>query len=453
MAQETGKLVSWKKKEGESVRKGELLLEVETDKAVVEIEAGSDGILGGITAQEGAVVPVGQTIAWLLKPGEAPPTSVGPVQTGRTGAAAFQQPVAAAESVAGLQGDPLAAAAAANIRISPKARRLAKEHFVDITTIRGTGPDGEIVAEDVMAATVRTPGATAPAMSQIAAAAPAPAASPMASAPASAPAPVSSPVPSAPVPTPAPSSVVPSAPAPAPVTAPSVVAASAPADLGALTSIGRLMAERTTQSWTTAPHFFVSRDVDCTELVATRRRLGPEVERSRGVKLTYTDLLTAVIAQTLRKHPRMNASWTGDTVKSNADVNVGLAMAVTDAVVVAVIPTTDTLSLGEIAVRRRDLAERARANRLQPADITAATFTLSNLGMYHVDSFTAIIVPPQAGILAVGAMKDRLVPVIGGIATKPMMTITLSCDHRVLDGARGAAFMHDLVEALENPVL
>jgi pyruvate dehydrogenase E2 component (dihydrolipoyllysine-residue acetyltransferase) len=408
MAQETGKLVSWKKKEGDSVRKGELLLEVETDKAVVEIEAAGDGILGGITAQAGAVVPVGQTIAWLLKPGETPPASTAPVQTGRTGAAALQQPVVAAESAAGPQGDPLAAAAAANIRISPKARRLAKEHFVDITRIKGTGPGGEIVAEDVLAATARAAAPSSPAVAHVAAA---------------------------------------SVPAPVPVI-PSV-----PAELGALSSIGRIMAERTTQSWTTAPHFFVSRDVDCTDLVAARRRLGPEIERTRGVKLTYTDLLTALVARTLRKHPRMNASWTGDSVKANADVNVGLAMAVTDAVVVGAIPRTDGMSLGEIAARRRELTERAHANKLQPADITGVTFTISNLGMYHVDSFTAIIVPPQAGILAVGAMKDRLVPVMGGIATKPIMTITLSCDHRVLDGARGAAFMHDLVEALENPAL
>ena len=406
MAQETGKLVSWKKKEGDSVKKGELLLEVETDKAVVEIEANGDGILGGVTAQAGAVVPVGQTIAWLLKPGETPPTQTAAVQTGRTGAAALQQPVVAAESAAGPQGDPLAVAAAGNIRISPKARRLAKEHGVDITRIKGTGPGGEIVAEDVLAATARAAAATAPAATYAAA---------------------------------------------APASAPAI--ASAPAELGALSSIGRIMAERTTQSWTTAPHFFVSRDVDCTELVAARKRFGPEVERSRGVKLTYTDLLTAIVAQTLRKHPRMNASWTGDTIKANADVNVGLAMAVTDAVVVGVIPRTDGISLGDIAARRRDLTERARANKLQPADITGATFTISNLGMYNVDSFTAIIVPPQAGILAVGAMKDRLVPVMGGIATKPIMTITLSCDHRVLDGARGAAFMHDLVEALQNPVL
>jgi pyruvate dehydrogenase E2 component (dihydrolipoamide acetyltransferase) len=403
MAQETGKLVSWKKKEGDSVKKGELLLEVETDKAVVEIEAGGDGILGGITAQAGAVVPVGQTIAWLLKPGETPPTSTGPVQTGRTGAAAMQPAVAAAESLAGPQGDPLAAAVAGNIKISPKARRLAKEHGVDITKIRGTGPGGEIVAEDVLAAKGPAP------------------------APSSAPRVAASPVP-----------------------APSMPSVST--ELGALSSIGRIMAERTTQSWTTAPHFFVSREVDGTGLVAAREKFGPDVERTRSVKLTYTDLLTAIIAKTLRKHPRMNASWTGDSIKANADVNVGLAMAVTDAVIVGVVPKTDTMGLGDIAVRRRDLTERARNNKLQPADITGATFTISNLGMYHVDAFTAIIVPPQAGILAVGAMTDRVVPVPGGIGVRPRMTITLSCDHRVLDGARGAAFMHDLVEALQSPV-
>ena len=405
MAQETGKLVSWKKKEGDSVKKGELLLEVETDKAVVEVEAAADGVLGGVTAHAGAVVPVGQTIAWLLKPGEKPPVQTAPVQTGRTGAAALQMPAVEPESVAGPQGDPLAVAAAFNIRISPKARRLAKEHNVDIRQIKGTGPAGEIVADDVLAA--KSGGAAAPAA---------------VAAPPSTPA---SPMPA--------------------------VATMSPADLGALSSIGKIMAERTTQSWTTTPHFFVSRDVDCTELVAARKRLGAQIERERGVKLTYTDLLTTVIAQTLRKHPRMNASWTGDAVKANADVNVGLAMAVTDAVVVGVLPKTDAMALGDIASRRRELTERARANKLQPADITGATFTISNLGMYNVDSFTAIIVPPQAGILAVGAMKDRLVPVMGGIATKPMMTITLSCDHRVLDGARGAMFLHDLVEGLQSP--
>ncbi len=406
MAQETGKLVSWKKKEGDPVKKGELLLEVETDKAVVEVEASGDGILGGITAHAGAVVPVGQTIAWLLKPGEKPPAQTAPVQTGRTGAAAVQMPAPAVEpeSIAGPQGDPLAIAAQFNIRISPKARRLAKEHNIDIRRIKGTGPSGEIVADDVLAA---KGGAAATA-----------------------------------------AAVAPPPPMPAPPV--QVPAAALPADLGTMSSIGKIMAERTTQSWTTTPHFFVSRDVDCTELVAARKRLGPQIERERGVKLTYTDLLTAIVAQALGMHPRMNASWTGDAVKANPEVNVGLAMAVTDAVVVGVLPKTEGMTLADIASRRRELTERARANKLQPSDITGATFTISNLGMYNVDSFTAIIVPPQAGILAVGAMKDRLVPIMGGIATKPMMTITLSCDHRVLDGARGAMFLQDVVEALEN---
>jgi len=397
MAQETGKLVSWKKKDGETVKKGDLLLEVETDKAVVEIEAAGDGILGGITAKAGDVVPVGQTIAWLLKAGEAAPATTAPTQTGRTGAAA---PQAAASAAPATAVGPVANAGP--VQISPKARRLAKEHGVDVTRIKGTGPGGEIIAEDVLAARGSQ------------------AAAPSAAAP------------------------------PARPAAPPAAAPQASAELGALSSIGRIMAERTTQSWTTAPHFFVSREVDCTELVAARKRLGPEIERTRGVKLTFTDLLTAIVAQALRKHPRMNASWTGDAIKANADINVGLAMAVTDAVVVGVVPKTDGIGLGDIASRRRDLTERARTNKLSPADITGATFTISNLGMYHVDSFTAIIVPPQAGILAVGAMKDRLVPVMGGVAVKPMMTLTLSCDHRVLDGARGAMFMHDLVEALTD---
>jgi pyruvate dehydrogenase E2 component (dihydrolipoamide acetyltransferase) len=397
MAQETGKLVSWKKKDGESVKKGELLLEVETDKAVVEIEAAADGILGGITAQVGDVVPVGQTIAWLLKAGEAVPAAKAPTQTGRTGAAAGTPAAAqAAAAAAPVEGDE--AAKTGPVRISPKARRLAKEHGVDVTRLKGTGPGGEILAEDVLGAK----GA------------------------------VSSPA------------------APSPAAAPSSASAmpSVSTELGAMSSIGKIMAERTTQSWTTAPHFFVSREVDGTALVAAREKLGPDIERTRGVKLTYTDLLTAIIARVLRKHPRMNASWTGDSIKANPDVNVGLAMAVTDAVAVGVVPKTDTMALGDISVRRRDLSERARTNKLSPADITGATFTISNLGMYHVDSFTAIIVPPQAGILAVGAMTDRVVPVPGGIGVRPMMTITLSCDHRVVDGARGAAFMHDLVEAL-----
>jgi pyruvate dehydrogenase E2 component (dihydrolipoamide acetyltransferase) len=191
------------------------------------------------------------------------------------------------------------------------------------------------------------------------------------------------------------------------------------------------MAERTTQSWTTVPHFFLSRDVDATPLNAMR-------EAMTGV--THTDLLVALVARALRKHPRLNGG--------SAAVNVAIAIAVEDAVVTGVIHRADSSSLPAIASRRKELSERARAGKLQPADIAGATFTISNLGMYGVDAFTAIIVPPQAGILAVGAITDRVVAVNGQPAVRPMMTLTLSCDHRAVDGARGAAFLNDVVESI-----
>jgi pyruvate dehydrogenase E2 component (dihydrolipoamide acetyltransferase) len=213
------------------------------------------------------------------------------------------------------------------------------------------------------------------------------------------------------------------------------------------------MAERTTQSWTTVPHFFVMRDMDARGLSAARERLLPPIDRSHGVKITYTDLLVAIVSRTLKQHPRLNASWTADGIVSHEDVNIALAMAVDNAVITAVIPRADRAAVADIAVRRRDLAERARVGRLQPADIAGATFTISNLGMFEVDAFTAIIVPPQAAILAVGAIADRVVPVDGKPDVRPMMTMTLSCDHRVVDGARAAAFMRDLAAAIRAPEL
>src|SRR5688500_10516829 len=243
MAQETGKLVSWKKKAGEQVKKGEMLLEVETDKAVVEIEAQGDGILGGVTAKEGDVVPVGQTIAWLLKPGEQPPANVAASQTGRKMDSA---PAAAAAAAAPAAPEPVSAAGA---RISPKARRLAREHGVDIATLRGSGPGGEILAEDIMKAAAGRAPAGGPAKAGHFDAA---AARPMSPPPA---------------------------------------ASSGPPE--AVSSIGRIMAERTTQSWTTVPHFFVTREVDATALNATRERWIPIIEKSHGVKVTHTDFIVA----------------------------------------------------------------------------------------------------------------------------------------------------------------
>jgi pyruvate dehydrogenase E2 component (dihydrolipoamide acetyltransferase) len=395
MAQETGKLVSWKKKEGEQVKKGEMLLEAETDKAVVEIEAGGDGLLAGVTAKTGDVVPVGQTIAWLLKPGESLPATGGPqAQSGRKMDAAPATQAAAATTAAP------APVSAAGARISPKARRLAREHGVDITTLAGSGSGGEILADDIVKASASA------------------------------------------------ARVAPPAAAARPASPPSA-APSGPAD--AVSSIGRIMAERTTQSWTSVPHFFVARDVDATRLNATREHLIPVIEKSHGVKVTHTDLIVAAVARALRQHPRMNGSWTNNAVALNADVNVALAMAVDNAVVTAVIRNSDKLPLGAIAKQRKELSDRARANRLQPADISGATFTISNLGMFSVDAFTAIIVPPQAGILAVGAIADRVVAVDGMIGVRPMVTLTLSSDHRLIDGARAAQFLNDVVLALAEP--
>jgi pyruvate dehydrogenase E2 component (dihydrolipoamide acetyltransferase) len=417
MAQETGKLVSWKKKEGEQVKKGEMLLEVETDKAVVEIEAGGDGVLSGVTAKVGDVVPVGQTIAWLLKPGESLPTGGAQAQTGRKMDSA---PATAAAAAAPAAPEAVSVAGA---KISPKARRLAREHGVDVTKLRGSGSGGEILADDILKAAQAASGpAAVPSAASVSASGLAKAGPDDA--------------PAAPTPSARP-------------TAPPQPVAAGPAD--AVSSIGRIMAERTTQSWTTVPHFFVARDVDATALNAMREGLIPVIEKSHGVKITHTDLMVAAVAKALKQFPRMNGSWVNNGVSLNTDINVALAMAVENAVVTAVIRNTDRLPLGAIAKQRKELSERARANKLQPADISGATFTISNLGMFAVDAFTAIIVPPQAGILAVGAITDRVVAVDSMIAIRPMVTLTLSSDHRLIDGARAAQFMQEVVATLSDP--
>jgi pyruvate dehydrogenase E2 component (dihydrolipoamide acetyltransferase) len=395
MAQETGKLLAWRKKEGEAIAKGEPLLDIETDKAVVEIEAPADGILAGVKAQAGDVIPVGQTIAWIVSPGEKPPVEEAAAASGR------RMDTKAAPAAADAANTPAAASTAApavNARISPKARRLAREHGVELSRVRGTGSEGEILAEDILAfvgAGGSTSGSAAPGRAE-----------------------------------------TPQAEARATQT---------------LSQVARLMAERTTQSWTTAPHFFVSREIDAGAFVSAREKFRPAIEKERGVRLSHTDLLIAAVAQALEKHPLVNASWTGDGIRLHPEVNVGVAMAVEGGVVVAAIPATNTKKLGEIAVMRRDLTERARAGKLRPADITGATFTISNLGMYQVDAFTAIIVSPQAAILAVGRIADRVVPVDGKPGIRPMMSLTLSGDHRVFDGARAALFLNDLAASILEP--
>jgi pyruvate dehydrogenase E2 component (dihydrolipoamide acetyltransferase) len=384
LTQETGKLVSWRKKEGEAVAKGETLLEVETDKAVVEVEALADGYLAGVKAKEGDVIAVGRTIAWIVDKGEPAPADEAP-----SAVATVKDVSRAARAAESAAPSADAATAGARLKISPKARRLASELHINLDSVRGSGPGGEILALDIEAA-AKSP-------------------------------------------------------------APSVAAPSSGAKLETLTAIGRLVAERTTQSWTTVPHFFLVREVDASALHQTREKLSASAATSSGVKITHTDLLIALVARVLLQHPRLNASRTPDGIQLHPEVNIAIAIAVNDGVIAAVIPKAHVASIAEIAAQRRDLAERAKSGKSRPQDFAGATFTISNLGMFQIDSFTAIIPPPQAAILAVGAITDRVVAINGQPAVRSMMTLTLSCDHRVVDGARGAQFLKDLAKAIAEP--
>jgi pyruvate dehydrogenase E2 component (dihydrolipoamide acetyltransferase) len=210
------------------------------------------------------------------------------------------------------------------------------------------------------------------------------------------------------------------------------------------------MAEKTLQSWTTVPHFFLVREIDVGPLGNTRSELS--AKGPGAAKLTYTDLLVALVARVLVRHPRMNASWTAEGVRENREVNISLAIATSDAVVAPVIHSAHTAMLVEIAARRQELTERVRAGKLHPDDISRGTFTISNLGMLDVDAFSAIIAPPQVAILAVGRIADRVVAVDGKPMVRPMITVTLSSDHRAISGAHAAGFMRDLAAAIGNPL-
>jgi pyruvate dehydrogenase E2 component (dihydrolipoamide acetyltransferase) len=211
------------------------------------------------------------------------------------------------------------------------------------------------------------------------------------------------------------------------------------------------MAERTTQSWLSVPHFFLAREVDADALNQLRAQIGPEIDKACGVRLSHTDLLIALVARVLVRHPQMNASWVASGVRINPEINLAIAVAVEGGVVAPVVHNAAKLDLREIVTQRRDLTERARAGKLRPSDITGGTFTISNLGMFDVDAFTAIISPPQAAILAVGRIADRVVVVEDRPAVRPMMTLTLSSDHRVVDGARVAQFMQAVAQAITQP--
>ena len=395
VAQEKGTLLNWLKSEGQSVTKGEPLMEVETDKATVEIEAPASGILANVTASVGDEVPVGNRIAVILAPGEvATPAALldphpSPLPQGERKAKA---PVRQAEIPSQTHPLPMGegrgeggSAVQGRVPASPAAKRIAKERSIDLASLKGSGPEGAVLAEDV----VRTPDAQA------------------------------------------------TAPA-GPLKVKETVQ---------LTPMRRIVGERMTKSKQTAPHFYLSMDVDMKEITRQRDALK---EKRESLVPSINDFILSACARGLRDFPSLNAAFTDHGVEVYSDINIGLAVALDEGLVVPVIRNADRLSLQELAKQSRELAEKAPTKKLFPLDYEGGTFTVSNLGMFGVDNFIAIINPPQCAILAIGQVAPRVVPHGEGIAVRPMMTMSLSADHRVVDGAIGARFLQEVKRLLER---
>jgi pyruvate dehydrogenase E2 component (dihydrolipoamide acetyltransferase) len=410
---------------GDPVRKGEPIVEIETDKVTVEIEAPASGVLSNVTAREGDVIPVGQTIALI-----ADSETLSPVGRGKGEGAGGEG--AGGE---GAKGEGV-------IKASPLARRIAEEHGVDLAHLKT--PSGKIEKADVLAfvesrkATVPSNGgagrlvAASPKARRLAAERGIDLATLRGSGPGGAVLAVD--VPGQPLTT-------------RPLTVPSPQGGEGERR-ESVGTVWRIMAERMTASWTTAPHFYVVREVN----VARLQSWLETARKQTGAHITYTDLLVKLVAAALARHPRVRTSWKDGALERHAEINIGLAVALPDGLVVPVIARADALGLTEIAARREELVSRAQAGKLRPADIQGGVFTISNLGMYGVDAFSAIVNPPQAAILAVGRIADRVVPVNGQPAVQPTMVLTLSCDHRALDGARGAQFLGALADLIEEPL-
>jgi pyruvate dehydrogenase E2 component (dihydrolipoamide acetyltransferase) len=417
---EEGVISAWHKKPGDKVTAGEALVDIETDKALMEYEAYEDGVLGEILVAEGETASIGAPIAVLLAEGESAPAArqapAAPETSAANGQAAPPPQTAAAETPAPAangaapatvpaQGVPAAASTGTRSRppSSPLARRLARENDLDLTTLTGSGPGGRIVRADIEAALKNAP----------------------------APAPVAQ------------------APSPA-VTLTPAAAEDPDVERVPLSRIRKVTARRLTESMQTTPHFYLTRIVDVGALLAFRKTLNDALAPA---KVSVNDLIVKACATALRGNPVLNVSFTEDSILVHKRVNVGVAVALDDGLVVPVIRDADRKSVSQIGAETRELAGRAREQRLTPQEMSGGTFTVSNLGMFGVDSFTAVINPPEAAILAVGGTrKDVVVGDDGEFAARERLTLTLSVDHRACDGATGAKFLGELAELLENPL-
>jgi pyruvate dehydrogenase E2 component (dihydrolipoamide acetyltransferase) len=400
---ESGTIVRWLKSEGDTVEKGEPLYEVDTDKATQEVESELSGVLLAIAVAEGEV-PVGQTVAVIGEPGEEVAISDKPEMAGDSAPAeAAPAPDSTAPPASERDDSPFRAAIngarddTTRIKASPLARRMARERGVDLAGLRGTGPDGRIIAEDVERAASGAPAAPAAAVSAAA----------------------------------------------EPKRAPEEV------ESVELTNIRRTIARRLTEAWT-VPVFQLTVSADMTEaneLIQRSRELDPDA------RVTVTDLLAKVCARALVRHPEVNVQFAGDSIQRFPSAHIGIAVAAPQGLYVPVIRSVERLSLPEVAARRAAIVAKARDGALQLTDLEGGTFTISNLGMFGVEQFIAVLNPPQAAILAVGAAIDKAVVVEGELVIRPMMTITLTVDHRAVDGAPAADFLRTVKTFLEEPAL
>ena len=396
-----GTVVRWRKKEGEAVARGEVIAEIETDKATVEFEAYTSGVLRRIVVDEGVAIPVGELIAVITDADEPMPDDlvVAPAgsQTPKS-AADTAAPVTEPTAPTAAQTPPAQPAAAEprETRASPIARRLAREKGVDLSLVTGTGPGGRIVEQDVLA---------------------------FAEAPTAAAA------------TPAAADASPGAP---------------PPQREDLSRMRQAIARVTSDSKRDAPHFYVTADVDMTKAMALRRDTNDAL--ADGVRVSVNDLVIKAAAMALKRYPKFNAFYRDDHLQLNPGINIGIAIALEAGLIVPGVSACESKSLAEIAAASRDLIARANSGSLRNEEYSGTTFSISNLGMFDVDSFAAIIFPPHAAVLAVGTVKEQPVVRNGELAVSQVMKATVSVDHRVADGAEAAQFLVEIKNLLESPV-
>ncbi len=425
---EEGAVTEWLVEDGAEVEKGQEILEFETDKINARVEAPAAGILGGIVAGPGDLVKVQGLLAWILEPGEAPPAedpdppaaaaasaappaAPPPPAPAPVPAAPAPVPAPVAQAAAPVATQPVAVAPVAaappangRIKASPLAKRVARELGVDLARVVGSGPGGRIIEKDVAAA------AAAPAV------------------------------------------------APMPIAAAPPLAAAATPDVAAgqsipLEGVRRVIAERMQQSLQGSAQVTLVAEADARRFHELRTELASRHESALGFRISYNDLLIRICAHALREHPRANSSLEGDAIRLHDVVNVGLAIEAGGDLVVANIKQADRKSLVEIAADLRGVVDRARANSLDLDDITGGTFTISNLGIYGIDAFTPVLNPPESAILGVGALREKAVARDGQVAAELSMTLSLTFDHRIIDGAPAARFLARIRELIEQPYL